>query len=274
MSSQGADNGRQILYISLGIMIVLIAGLTAYSAFRDRKNSPALNSTQPSQTVDWSGWEDGGDWEDGPIQSDDEKFDEDYQQVVALRQPEARLQLSCDDVGAYSGAYVEDGSDEPVENVAAILITNRSGKYLTLARLTYQLDGESALFEVTDLPAGKSVWILEKNRRKATDDSKYVYKEAVTSFADHITRTPKELKVEYAENMLRVTNISDQTLNHVMVHYKGIHKDGHYLGGITYKLDFGTLEPGDSVEKIAGHYDNDWSVLLRIVFEEADVDDS
>lgn len=255
-------------------MIVLIAGLTAYSAFRERKKSPALNAAQPSQTVDWSDWEDGGDWEDGPADNGDEPYDEDYQQVVALRQPEARLQLSCDDVGAYSGAYVEDGSDEPVENVAAILITNRSGKYLTLARLTYQLDGETALFEVTDLPAGKSVWILEKNRRKATDESKYVYKEAVTSFADHITRTPEELKVEYAENMLRVTNISDQTLNHIMVHYKGIHKDGHYLGGITYKLDFGTLEPGDSVEKIAGHYDNDWTALLRIVFEQANADDS
>lgn len=274
MSSQGAENGRQILYISLGIIIVLIAGLTAYSIFCERESFPVLNATQHSQMVNWSHGEDVGGWEDGSIHNKDEMYEENYQQEIALRQPEERLQLSCDDVAAYSGAYVEDGSDEPVENVAAILITNRSGQYLTLARLTYQLDGETALFEVTDLPAGKSAWILEKNRRKATDKSKYVYKEAVTSFADHITRTPKELKVEYGENMLRVTNTSDQTLNHVIVHYKGIHKDGHYLGGITYKLDFGTLGPGDSVEKIAGHYDDDYTELLRVEFEEADVDDS
>lgn len=268
MRKKDGESSRQILYVSVGIVILLVAGFSGYTAIFAKKSQQNPSPTAPTQALEWSDLDEGWEQEDGPTQNEDDRYNEEYQQEVALRQPEERLQLTCDDVAVYSGAYVEDGSDEPVEDVASILITNRSGKYLTFARLTYQLDGETAVFEVSDLPTGKSVWILEKNRRKATENSKFVYQEATTAFSDHMTRSPKELKVEYADAMLRVTNVSDRALDHVIVHYKSIHKDGHYLGGITYRLEFGTLQPGDSVEKIAGHYDNDWSMILRTSYEE------
>lgn len=246
-----------------------MAGLAVFSALGAKNNHPTPTGPSldqnPSGIIDFN--EDIGGVSD--TKPDDSKYDEILQQEVALRQPEERYKLSCDDVACYSGAYVEDRSDEQVNSVAAIRITNRSGKYLTLARLTYEIDGETAEFEISDLPAGKSVWVLEKNRKKSTDSSKYVYKEALVAFSDYVTRMPEEIKVEYGENMLRVTNVSQKEMQRVSIHYKSIHEDGRLLGGITYTVDFGTLQPGESVEKIAGHYDNEWTLIVRVVCEEA-----
>lgn len=265
MPKKEEENSRWIFYVSVAILALLIAGFAFYSVIRSERNRPNSPTTQPTQSE--VNLDEGLDLTP-PTQGNDPIYDEEYQQEVALRQPEERLKISCDDVALYSGEYVEDGSDEPVEGIASILITNRSGKYLNFLRLTYELDGEPATFEVSDLPSGKSVWILEKNRRKATESSKFVYQEALPDFSDYITRIPDELNVEYADQMMRVTNVSERTFDHVIVYYKRVFKDGNYLGGITYRVDFGTLEPGDSVEKIAGHYENDWYVILRVSYEE------
>lgn len=175
-------------------------------------------------------------------------------------------QLSCELYSIYSGAYVEDGSDEPVENVAALLIRNGSSQYLDLAQLTYDLDGREAIFTVTGLPSGASAWVLEENRLTADADTKFTHKNTLTSFRNDAVNDLEDLELAFNGTMLKATNTSDQPLQNVTVYYKTLHEDGNFLGGITYMTTFGDLEPGQSAEKIAGHFQPDKTQIVRISY--------
>ena len=54
--------------------------------------------------------------------------------------------------GRYSGAYVEDGSNDPVEDVAIVLVVNTGERFLEYASVSFEIDGEPATFTVTNLP--------------------------------------------------------------------------------------------------------------------------
>ena len=178
-------------------------------------------------------------------------------------------QLICEDYAIYNGAFVEDGTDEPVENVAALLITNNSDQYLDLGKLTYELDGHEAVFMVTGLPAGDSAWVLENSRMQASAETQFSHRDTLTSFRDDASRMVEGLNLECSDGALRAINTTDRTLKAVTVYYKVLHDDGNYLGGITYMTTFGDLEPGQSSEKIAGHFQPDKARIVRVGYLES-----
>ena len=189
------------------------------------------------------------------------------QTVPSVTVPPEQL-LICEDIGLYNGAFVEDGSDEPVQNVAALLITNGSDQYLDLAKLTYEIDGQEAVFMVTGLPAGGTAWVLEGSRMTASAESEFRHKNTVTSFRDNAVNTLEGVDLEFNGTMLKATNTTDTTFKALTVYYKVLHDDGNYLGGITYMVSFGDLEPGQSAEKIAGHFQSDKTHIVRIGYQE------
>lgn len=170
----------------------------------------------------------------------------------------------CEDFAVFSGHYVEDGSDEMVENVAAALITNRSKEYLDLATLTYDIDGKEAVFVVTGLPAGESAWVMEAHRMTITKESEITYKKCEPSFREDVLGTTNRISVEYDGDKLRVTNESQEMIEDIFLCYKRVNSDGSYLGGITYRVDVGTLDPGETVRCIAGHYVKNETKIVRI----------
>lgn len=176
--------------------------------------------------------------------------------------------LTCDKFAAYSGQFVEDGRDEVVQNVAVLLVTNRSDQFLDLATITYEVDGKMATFIVTGLPAGRSAWVLEAQRMTVSASTKYSYVDCVYSLRDNVTASTSKITVTANGNMLTATNNTGTTLNNVAVYYKVLHSDGKFLGGITYLVDFGTLEPGASVEVLAGHYSRETAEIVRISWQE------
>lgn len=179
-------------------------------------------------------------------------------------QVEGEKDLQIRQIARFSGQYVEDGRDELVKNVAAILVTNRSDQFLDLATLTYDVDGMEATFVVTGLPAGTSAWVMEAQRMVIPDDASFEPLECVTSFRDDVTVDLDSVSIYADANMLMAVNNTDRTLEHVFVYYKNLHTDGNFFGGITYRVDFGTLEPGASAEVLAGHYSVEHSELVRI----------
>lgn len=172
--------------------------------------------------------------------------------------------LRCRQYARFTGQYVEDGRDELVENVAAILVTNKSDQFLDLATLTYDIDGQTASFIVTGLPAGRSAWVMEANRMVIPDDAVFTFVETVTSFRSDVIVETKELSIYADANMLTAVNNTDGTLEDVFVYYKTLHTDGNFFGGITYRVDFGTLEPGASAQTLAGHYRSGETELVRV----------
>ena len=175
--------------------------------------------------------------------------------------------LSCDEVAAFSGQFPEDRKDELVENVASILVTNRSERYLDVAALAYDIDGKTATFLVSGLPAGQSAWVMETSRMQVHADSVFTYRDCSSSFLDGVFAATRNLTLKQSGNMLLATNASSYTLENITVYYNRIHQDGHLFGGVTYNVSFGTLAPGESAESIAGHFDNKWTQIVRIDYE-------
>lgn len=175
--------------------------------------------------------------------------------------------ITCDAFGRFSGQYLEDGSDEPVENVAVILITNQSNEFLEFATLTFDIGGKGANFIVTGLPAGRSAWVMEAKRLVIGSGADFLYQDCVSTFRDDIVATTDKIDLTAKGNMLTATNVSEEALSDVVVYYRVLHTDGNYLSGVTYTANFGTLEPGASVETLAGHFSADNCKIVRISWQ-------
>ena len=162
--------------------------------------------------------------------------------------------LRCLQFSRYSGEYVEDGSHEQVSGVAAMLVTNPTDRFLDLATVTYAVGDTTATLKITGLPPGGTAWVLEENRLRLEDGWEFTYEDSTYTFRSDAIRQTDMLTVERDGENLTVTNVSDDTLQNVCLYYKVKHSDGNYLGGITYMLDFGTLEPGGGATKQSGHF--------------------
>lgn len=111
---------------------------------------------------------------------------------------------------------------------------------------------------------------MEASRKTAGADSVFTQPEVITSFRKDAQAAPEGLTVASAGTTLKVTNNRDTTLRNVTVYYKVRHSDGNYFGGITYMAAFGDLEPGQSAEKLAGHFKEGITDIVRIGYQEAD----
>lgn len=268
MGKKKIKTGDWLPLIPIGLVILMVVALVVWRSVdtddpsHEQEN---LDTGQTSSTV----MRNPNIGEDEPVPPPDDEDD-----IIQLRQPPEDVQISCDEVAVYKGEFVESGKDEPVTDVASMLVTNKSDQYLEYAKLTYEVDGNTAVFVVTGLPAGKSAWVLERDGLVATADSKFVYKDSITAYKDHVVRAPKELDIAYGNKMLRVKNVTDEPLENVVIYYKVVHKDGNYIGGITYNVSFGTVEPGQTVSKIAGHYVEDWTQIVRVAWQEPSADEN
>lgn len=171
--------------------------------------------------------------------------------------------LYCLEFTSYSGAFYEDGSNEEVENIAAILVENRSEEFLERATITYDVSGETATFVLTGLPAGKKCWVLEQNKMKLdTSDKEFKFLDCVSGFRKDADLNNEVLDIVTKDDTIKVTNTGEEPIYSVCVYYKNTHEDGNYLGGITYLIAIDEVAPGDTQKKRAGHF-NESSEVVR-----------
>ena len=61
--------------------------------------------------------------------------------------------LVIENIGQYTGPFVEDGSDMPKANVMSLLVTNTSKNVVQYGEIKIKINGEdTAVFKVTNLP--------------------------------------------------------------------------------------------------------------------------
>jgi Fe-S cluster assembly iron-binding protein IscA len=176
--------------------------------------------------------------------------------------------LICVEVSRFSGSFVEDGSDAKVTDVAAILVENRTGKFLELGTVTYKVGDRTATFKITGLPTGERAWVLEKNRMTIGEGDELVFDDCQTTYHPDPVRTTDDLAVRREGNSLTVENKSGRTLQNVCVYYKNRMEDGTFLGGITYLIKFGQMEPGAVLQRATSHF-GDESEIVRFSYQTA-----
>lgn len=173
--------------------------------------------------------------------------------------------LAVNAVGSYSGSYLEDGSDKPTSNVAALLITNNSSKMLQVAQVTFQVnDSETAVFRVTDLPAGTSALVMEQSGREYRDEDDYSYGRTATAYIDMPSLESDKFDVEMEQGKVRLNNKTDESYSKVYVYYKYVQLGGAYKGGITYRTPVENVPANGSAEAVAGHMNPDSMQIVDV----------
>lgn len=163
--------------------------------------------------------------------------------------------LYITDVGDYTGIYMEDGADEFVSDVLMIILKNEGDTDLQLARIKLEYADFTANFEATNLPAGESVVLLEKNRHAYVKENFFsAAAENVAFFREPMSLREDQLKLTGTDGAITVENLTDQPLGELYIYYKNSASDLYY-GGITYRARVNAgLKPGESNTIATKHY--------------------
>lgn len=168
-------------------------------------------------------------------------------------------------MGNYSGRFVEDGSDEQLENFCAVIVENRSEHTVQLLQFTVA-DGDRVYdFQLTTLPAGERAIVQDLNRTSfATPKSDLAANTELCIFFDEEPTLYEEIfAISGAEYGLEVRNLTDKEITGpIYVYYKTRTADGYY-GGITYRLTIPGLMAKETYNATVNHF---WPGSSQVMF--------
>lgn len=169
---------------------------------------------------------------------------------------------------AYEGAYLEDGSEEAVEDVAALVLENTGTTGIEYVQIVVLQNGRELSFDGTYIPPKSTVLLLEENKQPYADAAvtDCHCRTVIPGFFDRAQRTV-EIK-ETGMCTLEVTNITEETLESVRIFYK--HHEGEtdlYVGGITYSTAIPILEPGETRSVTPYRYASGYAQVVAVVPE-------
>ncbi|MBQ8943038.1 MAG: hypothetical protein IJ050_00925 [Clostridia bacterium] len=174
--------------------------------------------------------------------------------------------LTVSDIFTYSGEYVEDGSDENVENIAAVTLTN-TGKtdYQYIEFTLKTADGEYA-FAASSVHAGSVTTVLDRNKTVAGKETavtegecalKGEYEQAPGGYDD-------KFAVYLDNGTMNIKNISGADMpGTITVYYKNADENG-FFGGITYRATIKGLK----ADEIQQRYSRHLGAVVNITYEE------
>ena len=169
-------------------------------------------------------------------------------------------------VGQYIGPYLEDGSDEPVANVLALVVKNTDKKALAeIARLSFTLNGsEEAVFQITGLPGGEYVLVLEQGRHAYAPEDELVFADKLYGYREENAFPREKVEIYSADGALTVKNLTGDTLDTVYIRYKSKLVPHCYLGGITYSCKVEEIPAGQEKTARTGHFSGTGSQVVMI----------
>lgn len=168
---------------------------------------------------------------------------------------------------SYTGAFMEDRSDEVVSDVLAILVTNFGDEYIQTMDITLSAGEMQAEFSLSTLFPGETVVVLEKNRMSYSTAPEFeqVQTGNVALFDGHPGMCHDKLEIHCLDGIINITNISGQDISDdILVYYKN-YVSGMYYGGITYRLRVaGGLKDGEIRQGTAAHFNPDNSTVVFV----------
>lgn len=187
-------------------------------------------------------------------------------------------QLRVIAVGSYSGAFFEDGSDEDVQGVLAIVMQNVSEDWVENADVTISCGEETAKFTASALPGRTCALLLEQNRLSYSVDM--VLRDPTCTFCANdmsgkVVDFGADFAIEpYEGDILVLQNISGHEFSgDAVLYYKNVApygKNGEllYLGGIAYASRFeGPIGVNEMRQAKPLHYSLSGSAILFMCYD-------
>ena len=178
--------------------------------------------------------------------------------------------LQITNVASYTGAYIEDGSNEIVSDVLMIIVENIGKSSIQYAEITLPTENGDAKFNLSTLPAGESCVLLELNRMAYTgkEDVTQAVAENVAVFSEDLSLREDILKLQILDGAINVINISGQSIDgDVIIYYKNAASDLYY-GGITYRVRIeGGLKTDEIKQIMASHFSDTGSKIMFVTVD-------
>ncbi len=253
-------NSMEIVMILLAVALTLVLGVMIWliqSGAPDpvgESTGPATSSTNPSAT--------------GSDPAETQETTAQTSETEAVFEPiDLGQGLIISELAAYTGAYMEDGTNEVVSGVLMGILENTSDQALQYARITLHYGEDKAEFAVTNIPAGARVVLLEQNRMEYVEVAPDSSEIQDVLFLPEFEMYEDIFEITGEKGNLTVKNISDDAITgDIYVYYKNSSQDLLY-GGITYRARLeGGLEPGESQQIIAAHYNPTGSIILMVTY--------
>lgn len=177
--------------------------------------------------------------------------------------------LSFTGLFSYSGAYVEDGTDEAVSDIAAIRVQNNSENDYQYADVHVITEDGSFDFTFTTLKKGESILMLEKSRKSFPQKAKIqtVSVENKVKFTEAPSLHEDIFELTVHDKVINIKNISDKDIDgKIYVYYKNTVDNG-ITCGITYRIAFDSLKAGELKQASSRHLSKENSILEFIDYE-------
>lgn len=176
--------------------------------------------------------------------------------------------LQIEKLAAYTGLFVEDGTNAEVDSVAMLLLHNKSDKAVEYTEITVKYQNETLAFHVTALPAGARMVVQEKDCKKLPDSvpleaQALIVQRAEMDIAEGISVTENE------DNSLTVKNLTGEEIPAVRVFYKYyMEEEELYVGGIAFTVRIAGLGANSSVVVSPSHYVSKTSrVVMALTYD-------
>ena len=176
--------------------------------------------------------------------------------------PDASLTIQR--IKAYSGIFIEDGSDKEVKNVAAIQVKNTSNQAIEYAQIELYNGDNKLAFEVSTLPANSSAVVMEKNKTTFSSSKGVTCGKTTVAYTDKLEKSSDIKYTTLDDNGIEITNKSKKDIGCVRVFYKYKSEDGYYVGGITYTAKVENLKVGKSQTIYPSHYATDGGEIMMV----------
>ena len=168
-------------------------------------------------------------------------------------------------VAAYDGIFLEDGSNEEITGVAAMVLTNTADTAVEFAGITLTAGTETWEFRASAIPAGATVVVQEANRTHFRETAYGDCKADVATLPELEMSSDQVEVTENGGNSLTVTNLTGASIPVVRVFYKYYLEDmDAYVGGIAYTAKVENLEAGASVQITPTHYASGSSRVVMV----------
>ena len=163
--------------------------------------------------------------------------------------------LNASDLFAYSGEFVEDGSNEAVDNIAAIIIRNTGKTDYEYIEFTLKTEKNEYSFKASSVLAGTVTTVLCKDKKAFDGDGKVASGELTleSEYAAAPSLRDDLFKLYLQDGTLNIQNISGKDLDgSIVVYYKGADENG-FFGGITYRMTIEGLKKDSIAQRHSEH---------------------
>lgn len=174
--------------------------------------------------------------------------------------------LRAVELTVYEGPFWEDGTADEVVDIAALVVENTGEGFLSEGAVILDWGEDRMVFEFSWLPPGSRTLVLEKNRKPfCVPDSMRCYGWASEAYPGQMGAVTV---VESGDTELSFANRTTAAISNAAAMFKHYDAEsGMYIGGITYAITAGKLQPGEICRVTPWRYVSGYSRVVCVVTE-------